>query len=184
VSPWSWLEAPLAYDGVARDLILLYKFGPSGGRPLLAGPLARILAACLIGSGIGTGVRVLTSVESGRGRRRARGFDAARRLALHASRRAGLPRPLRLVRRIDRGGPLSPHPIFALRRRASQRIGGRTVLLIDDVLTTGGTADTCARLLLAAGAAEIRVAVLARTPPPGLTCAAAGGRRTATLETP
>ena len=30
--PWSWMTAALAYDGPARDLILLYKFGPEGGR--------------------------------------------------------------------------------------------------------------------------------------------------------
>ncbi|HXI01723.1 MAG TPA: phosphoribosyltransferase family protein, partial [Candidatus Saccharimonadales bacterium] len=48
---------------------------------------------------------------------------------------------------------------------------GARVVLVDDVLTTGATAGECARVLLKAGAAEILVAVAARTP-----LRAAGGR--------
>jgi predicted amidophosphoribosyltransferase len=49
-----------------------------------------------------------------------------------------------------------------LRRLAPDRIAGRTVLLVDDVLTTGATADSAARALKAAGAARVLVAVVAR----------------------
>lgn len=43
-------------------------------------------------------------------------------------------------------------------------LSDRRLLLVDDVLTSGASADECARQLLAAGAASVHVAVVARTP--------------------
>lgn len=54
---------------------------------------------------------------------------------------------------------------FALHPRAS--IGGRHLALVDDVLTTGATARTLARLLMDAGASRVDVYCLARTAKPG-----------------
>ena len=41
-------------------------------------------------------------------------------------------------------------------------LGGATVLLVDDILTTGSTAHECAKVLKQAGAAKVYVAVFAR----------------------
>lgn len=54
---------------------------------------------------------------------------------------------------------------FALVRDA--QLEGRHLALVDDVLTTGATADSLARLLKRAGARRVDVYCLARTPPPG-----------------
>jgi predicted amidophosphoribosyltransferase len=49
---------------------------------------------------------------------------------------------------------------FAVRRRAS--VAGRTVTLVDDVVTTGATALACAGRLAEAGAREVRLLSVAR----------------------
>ena len=50
---------------------------------------------------------------------------------------------------------------FAVNRRHRERLKGQTVLLVDDVLTTGATAEACTRALKRAGAAEVHVVVFA-----------------------
>jgi predicted amidophosphoribosyltransferase len=49
--------------------------------------------------------------------------------------------------------------------RVHGRIPGRRILLVDDVMTSGGTVDACTRALKGAGAVEVRAAVWARTLP-------------------
>ena len=59
-----------------------------------------------------------------------------------------------------RGGPQG-RGAFALHPRRS--VKGKRVVVIDDVLTTGATAEECARVLRRAGAASVGVLVLARS---------------------
>ncbi len=102
-------------------------------------------------------------------RKREREFNQAEVLALLAGRRLGLPVEdcLRRTRytltqthfhREERFENLQG--AFALRRGA--RVDGKALALVDDVLTTGSTADACARVLREAGASAVVVITVAR----------------------
>jgi ComF family protein len=107
------------------------------------------------------------------GKRNTRGFNQAEEIARTLARsRTGTRIQLdthSLVRQRDTASQtgLTRHQrranvrgAFAVRRR--DRVRGRSVLLIDDVMTTGTTAGECARVLLRAGAKEVFVATVAR----------------------
>ena len=72
--------------------------------------------------------------------------------AREASRRAG----------ISEGRWRQIAGAFQVPERCKRMVEGRRVLLVDDVLTTGATAEACARALLRAGARAVDVAVVAR----------------------
>jgi ComF family protein len=104
------------------------------------------------------------------GRLRWRGFNQAAMLAVAVARRMERPLDLRTLVRVRETPPQTRQNrgeriknlkrAFAVRRPA--RVASRRILLIDDVMTTGATADECARTLLAAGARRVDVLTLAR----------------------
>ena len=55
---------------------------------------------------------------------------------------------------------------FRVPAEEKAQVAGRRLVLIDDVLTSGATVDTCARALLRAGAAHVDVLVFARVVAP------------------
>ena len=52
---------------------------------------------------------------------------------------------------------------FRLRKRHASIVDGKSVLLVDDVITTGATVDACVRALKSSGAKSVDVLTLART---------------------
>jgi ComF family protein len=57
---------------------------------------------------------------------------------------------------------------FAIRPKQQGRVQGRSVVLVDDVYTSGATADACVRALLKAGAADVTIFCWARVLPEAL----------------
>lgn len=101
-------------------------------------------------------------------RLRERGFNQAQELARPVAQQLGLALATGLCERhraTRHQTDLPPKERRGNVRHAfscREKLSGRRVLLIDDVMTTGSTLDECARILKQHGAASVRVAVVAR----------------------
>ena len=166
-------RAACLYDDASRDLILKLKHAD---RTDLAGLFVNWIsraAADLIAE-----ADAIVPVPLHRWRLLGRRYNQAAEIARPLARRcaaAYLPDALVRARHTDSQGGKSGSGrrrnvagAFRVTAAGARRVEGRRILLIDDVLTTGATAEACAKALLKAGASAVDLAVLARvreTPP-------------------
>lgn len=159
---------PYVPDGSGNELARVVQHLKYRGCRSLAHPLADLLAARYPFPAHA----LLAPVPLHRARLRSRGYNQALLLARGLARRRGLALDPRLL---ERTRPTAEHARLdaaarhrnvqgAFRVRPGVALSGRTVVLIDDVLTTGATADACARALVAGGAAAVHVFTVGRTP--------------------
>jgi len=160
-------RAACVYDEHSRDLILAFKHTDRLElAPLFTRWLTRAAAPLLDE----TDAVVPVPLHWSRliNRRANQAAEIARPLA-RATGRAYLPDALIRVRptpsqggKSARGRAQNVKKAFAVPEHQARDVRGRRVLLVDDVLTTGATADSCARVLLEAGARSVGLAVIAR----------------------
>jgi ComF family protein len=160
----SWAAAVGEYDGCLRDIIHALKYE---GRRSIAPPLGALMRSA--GADLLRGADAIVPVPLHPRRERSRGFNQADDLA----RTLGLPvHPLLRRTRYTTSQIELPkderhrnvHGAFALNRAPGSGLGapGSTVVLVDDVSTTGATLEACAVVLKAAGAKEVRALTAAR----------------------
>ena len=166
--PVTRVAAAGEYRGGLRELIHLYKYSRY---QFLADRLAELVLRQGESAGIFDGVDWLVPIPLHWTRARWRGFNQARELADRCAVRTGIGvLPRRDFVRVRRTTPQvclnaagraeNIRGAFVVRR--GERIEGACLLLLDDVLTTGSTANECARALRSAGAREVRALVIGR----------------------
>ena len=160
-------RAAVAYDDLSRGLAIRLKYGR---KVAVARTMAHYMAPLVASSPDA----ILIAVPLHRTRLWSRGFNQSALVARELSRRLHVrsePLALRRIRRPPALKGMSP-----LQRRKTvagafrvvdkEMIAGKTVILVDDVLTTGSTAEACARVLKRAGAARVELVSWARVVKP------------------
>ena len=171
-------RAAVAYDDLSRGIAIRLKYGR---KVALARTMARYMAP-LVDRGDGEPILVpvprhvasdappLPPVPLHRARLWQRGFNQSALVAREIGARLSIPSDPRLLRRVKRTPPLKGMSLSQRQRTvagafqvsSAADLRGRTVVLVDDVLTTGSTADACAKALRRAGAARVELVSWAR----------------------
>ena len=160
------LRAAVAYGDISRAVALKLKYS---GRPALAETLAHFMQRQL---GSLSADAILVPVPLHRWRIWKRGYNQSALIAAALARRSGLRAELDLLRRIKVTPPLkgknrreralAVRGAFRVPDAAKPLLEGRTILLIDDVYTSGATAGACAKALKRAGAGSVDILCWAR----------------------
>jgi predicted amidophosphoribosyltransferase len=164
VSPIDTTVAAVEYDARARSVLLRAKLG---GRREILGELARQVDATIRVAGVARELDAVLGLPSHPATNLRRGFAPGNEIARGLARRLDLPLLGGLRRRWFPWGSVK---LRAARERRKLlegsiavvgRLPGR-VLLVDDVMTTGATAEACAAAARRAGAVTVVLAVWAR----------------------
>ncbi|HET9811573.1 MAG TPA: ComF family protein [Sphingomicrobium sp.] len=158
------IRSAVAYDDISRSIALRLKYGR---KVALARTMSRYMQP-LLGQAVSD--VLLVPVPLHRARLWRRGFNQAAIVARDLSRRTGFPMAVDTLQRVRPTPPLKGLNLRqrrrtvagAFRANPAAELRGRTVVLIDDVFTTGSTANACARVLKRAGAGRVELISWAR----------------------
>ena len=164
------LRCVYAYDGPARELIRKMKFRGEYDLPvrLFAREMAQLYAEA------GWKAEIVVCAPTSRKTLRRRGYNQAEKLARRTAKELKLPfvqdalkkkRGVRSQVGLNAQQRIENMQGAVLPGKHAGAVEGKSVLLIDDVLTTGSTAEACAKALREAGAKELYLLTAARRDP-------------------
>lgn len=165
--PFDAAIAAWRYAFPADRLLQTFKYA---GTLALAEPFADAIAEAVAVRGAPLPELLVAMPLSAR-RQRERGFNHAHEIARRLSARVHIP----LAHALRRTRDSPPQAGLTLRERtrnvrdafdATLGLAGRTIAIVDDVMTTGATLGAAARAARKAGALRVEAWVVARTPPP------------------
>lgn len=159
----AWIDAWGHYSGTLEAVIHGFKFGR---HDFLGGPLGRLMVDTLSERG-DFEFDAIVAVPMSPARLRRRGYNQSEILGEAVHKRTGIKRQTLLARKKDNAVQSTlpraqraenVRDVFSLKANVQDR----SLLLIDDICTTGETLDACARTLIEGGAKRVCALVLAR----------------------
>ena len=164
---YKYCVSPLYYAGLVRKSVLRFKFH---GAAMYADAYGKILASC-IRDHIDVKYDIISWVPLSAKRKRARGYDQAMLLARatafeleeELTETLVKKRHVRAQSELKGKDERSANISGAYEAAAPELLEGKTVLVIDDIVTTGSTLEECAKVLLENGAKRVNLLTLART---------------------
>ena len=167
------IRSAMLYQGAAASLVARFKYGRrAADGPVFARWMMRV------GADILRDADLLVPVPMHPDRLRRRGFNQSERLAVLVARLSGVPAQGDVCRRVREGRLQAELPLsrrranvegaFRLRERRRGRLAGRNLVVVDDVITSGATADVLAECLKRAGAGRVDVLTLAQAAHPDI----------------
>ncbi len=156
----------MKYDGVTSPAILKLKFKDA---KYLAIDFAKLLAQKFVC--LGWNIDLVCSVPSHSNRMKQRGYNQAKEIAVEFCKLANLTYYELLTKTKDTGHQLGSNRAERLKNLQGSfavtdkwACKGKSILVIDDVFTTGSTMETCAVALKKAGASKVYCMSVAKTP--------------------
>lgn len=158
--------SPLYYEGNVRHAILRYKFAGLAG---YSREFAKILHSC-VNTHLSGKFDIVTWVPVSKRRLKKRGYDQSGLIAHELGRLLDMT-PQKLLVKARDVPPQSKQPtqqkritnIFGAFKPVDADLSGKSVLIVDDIATTGSTLSECARVLKTAGADKVYAVILAKT---------------------